>query len=410
MSVAPPPAIYTSTNDLNIVKNIFVPQYRFNGTYFEASVNTQLPGNVAVGSNGSTYAMTLNGYAVMTLSDLQDWAHWYASSNLNMNSNAITTISRVTFLGSNPAARYTIDATSGTINVSQYWLKNVALTLSGGLPAWSYYPAVANVNMTGKTISGTSAIVFASGGVISTPASNTFAFSNAYGEKVRINASGQLSIGTITQPNNYILDVSGPSLFSFPVNVANHDAGILTQNSFFINSAVQAGSTYDVDIGCKGASTRLYLNTNGARQVQLDTGGNMTLLTGYINVFDSTLSNNIGGVTLQNSNIISTYNLNIPAGSITTFTLTPTNKSVCFIIPSNSTTTFSSLVFPLNATGLTSGAYWTIKNASTGAVTRSITISQGTILNAVNTTSISLTANQLATFVYSGTGTGYYQL
>ena len=154
MSVAPPPAIYTSTNDLNIVKNIFVPQYRFNGTYFEASVNTQLPGNVAVGSNGSTYAMTLNGYAVMTLSDLQDWAHWYASSNLNMNSNAITTISRVTFLGSNPAARYTIDATSGTINVSQYWLKNVALTLSGGLPAWSYYPAVANVNITGKTISG----------------------------------------------------------------------------------------------------------------------------------------------------------------------------------------------------------------------------------------------------------------
>jgi hypothetical protein len=265
--------------------------------------------------------------------------------------------------------------------------------------------------MGGKTISGTSAIVFASGAVISTPASNTFGFSNAYGEKARLNASGQLSLGTTTQPNGYTLDVSGGSLFSFPIRVANNDLGInLTQNSFFIDSAVQAGSTYDVDIGCYGPSTILYLNTGGIRQAKLDTAGNLTLLRGFVNVSDSTLSNRIGGVTLQNSHVTSTYNLSVLPASATTLTLSSGTQSVCFILPTTSTTTFSSLVLPSNTTGILAGAYWTIKNASTGAVTRSITISQGTILNALNTTSISLTANQLATFVYSGTGTAYYQL
>ena len=302
MSVAPPPATYTATNDLNILKNIFVPQYKLSNGYYHASVNSQLPGNVTVGDTTTNYAITLNGARVTTLSDVQLWAHWYASENLNMNSNLIYNASSLKFLGGSLTSPYTIDATTGTINVSQYWLKGVALTLSGGLPAWSAYPAISNVNMNTKSISGVGFISLSSGGTLLSPASNAIAFSNAFGEKVRITASGSLSIGTTVGISGYSLNVSGASMFLSNIVVAK-DPVNSEGNAFFVNISTGANQDFDARIGAIGGNTNLFLCTGNVfpNKAKIDVGGDFTLIKGRFITTDVTLSSFIGGVTLQNS-------------------------------------------------------------------------------------------------------------
>ena len=401
MSVAPPPATYTATNDLNILKNIFVPQYKLSNGYYHASVNSQLPGNVTVGDTTTNFAITLNGNRVTTLSDVQTWALWRASENLNMNSNLVYNASSLKFLGGSVGSPYTIDATTGTINVSQYWLKGTALTLSGGLPAWSTYPATVNVNMNGKTISGVGYISLSSGGTLLSPASNAIAFSNAYGEQLRITASGSLSIGTTVGFSGYSLNVSGGSLLQTPVRVINASAHI-DSNSFFVETAPSAGGAYDVRMGTKGGNTNLFLctgNTLDPNMVKVDVAGNFTLLKGRFITTDTTLSSSIGGVALQNSYVTSRLNISLISGS--PLTLTAATQSTTFILTGNT----SSIVLPgINAS---QGMYWTIKNVSSGSM--NITPTGGSIPN-MPSPSFVMSSNVLLTIVYSGADSNYYAL
>jgi hypothetical protein len=400
MSVAPPPATYTATNDLNILKNIFVPQYKLSNGYYHASVNTQLPGNVTVGNTGTNFAITLNGARVTTLSDVQLWAHWYASENLNMNSNLIYNASSIKFLGGSLTSPYTIDATTGTINVSQYWLKGSALTLSGGLPAWSAYSASSNVNMNTKSISGVGFISLSSGGTLLSPASNALAFSNAYGEQMRVTASGSLSIGTTVGISGYSLNVNGGSMFLSNILVAadpvNNNA-----NSFFVNISTGAGVDFDARIGAKGANTNLFLCTGNAlpNKVKLDVAGDFSLLQGRFITSDTTLCSYVGGVALQKSYITSRVNISLISGS--PLTLTAATQSTTFILTGNT----PSIVLP--GANASQGMYWTIKNVSSGSM--NITPTGGSILN-MPSPSFVMSSNVLLTIVYSGTPSNYYAL
>jgi len=399
MSVAPPPATYTATNDLNILKNIFVPQYKLSNGYYHASVNSQLPGNVTVGDTTTNFAITLNGARVTTLSDVQLWAHWYASENLNMNSNLIYNASSLKFLGGSLTSPYTIDATRGTINVSQYWLKGVALTLSGGLPAWSAYSAISNVNMNTRSISAVGFISLSSGGTLLSPASNAIAFSNAFGEKVRITASGSISIGTTADITGYSLNVSGASMFLSNIVVAanpvNNDA-----NAFFVNISTGAGVDFDARIGARGGNTNLIFCTGNAFQdkVKLDLDGNFTLLRGLFATSDTTKSNYIGGVGLQNSYVTSRLNISLISGS--PLTLTAARQSTTFLL----TVSTTSLVLP--GANASMGMYWTVKNVSSGSM--SITPTVGSILNMPSP--FTMLSNALLTIVYTGTPSNYYAL
>ena len=417
MSLAPPPATYTATNDLNILKNIFVPQYQYSNGYYHALVNTYLPGNVTVGgapgspqggSTGTNFKIYVNGAPVMNLSDLQGWSFYYATSNLVMNSNSITTVSKLTFVGGNTGSSYMIDATTGTINVSQYWLKGVALTLSGGLPAWANYPASANVVMNGRSLSGAAFVSLSAGGTITNPASNVIGFSNAYGEQARITASGSLSIGTTAGFAGYSLNVSGGSMFKSPIRVVT-DPVNADAKTFFVETVPALGAAYDVRMGSLGGNTDLYLCTGGTatsgtfsntNRLKIAGGaGDVTVIGGSFTTSDPTKSCTVGGVGLQNSKV--TARLTISAVSDTALTMTSGNQATTFILTN---TGFNTLTLP--GTSSAQGMYWTAKNATGTSV--AVTTGGGTILNL--TSPFTLSANMLTTIVYSGGASNYYAL
>lgn len=248
MSVAPPPATYTATNDLNALKNIFVPQYQFSNGYYHAIVNTQLPGNVAVGNSTTGFLLTVNGAPTMTLSDLQNWSYYVATSNLVMNSNSITTVSKLTFVGGNTTNAFTIDAPNGLLNVSAYYLRGNFINLSGGVPAWARYPASANVNMVGYSISAAAFVSLSLGGTITNPASNVIGFSNAaFGETMRITQSGQLSVGTSAQFPGFSLVVNGSSQFKSSI-IMTTSGYTSSSNSFFVNGVPTTVGNADIQM------------------------------------------------------------------------------------------------------------------------------------------------------------------
>jgi hypothetical protein len=59
---------YASSTDVNIVRNVFVPSYTFNGSsgQFEVQLDTNLRGNVAVGDSNTNYSLKVNGSIVQT--------------------------------------------------------------------------------------------------------------------------------------------------------------------------------------------------------------------------------------------------------------------------------------------------------------------------------------------------------
>ena len=408
MSVAPPPATYTATNDLNIIKNIFVPQYQFSNGYFHASVNTQLPGNVTVGDSTTNFLMTVNNRVVMTLSDLQNWSYFYATSNVVLNSNAITTVSKLTFLGGSLGSTYTIDATTGTINVSQYSLKSVPLTLSGGLPAWAAYPASGNVNMNSFAVYQLSGLVMSSGAAIIGLPTGTIAFSNSGVERMRITPSGGLSVGTIAQYAGYSLNVSGGSILQTPVRILNL-SGQTESNSFFVQTVPSSSTNYDVRIGALGPNTNLIFCTGtpdtfaspfaNLNQAKLTPGGNFLLSNGYFSNVDPTQPNAVGGVGLQNSNV--TALLNISVGDFSTLALASSNRCITFIVTA---ATGNTINLTLPGSTVPKGTYWILKNVV--GSTQTVNVTGGTIVNTLAT----IANNGLATIVYSGAGGNYYAL
>lgn len=380
MSVAPPPATYTATNDLNALKNIFVPQYQFSNGYYHAIVNTQLPGNVAVGNTTTGFLLTVNGAPTMTLSDLQNWSYYRATSNVVLNSNSITTVSKLTFVGGNTTNAFTIDAPNGLLNVSAYYLRGTFINLSGGLTAWARYPATANVNVSGYTIVGAASVSLSSGGTITNPATNVIGFSNAaFGETVRITQSGQLSVGTSAQFPGFSLVVNGSSQFRSSI-IMTTSAYTANSNSFFVNSVPTTVGNVDIQVGALGTNTNMFFCTGGSVQqrLRLDSNGNFTVMNGKLTTTDSTLAHSVGGITFQNQNI-SAGSLSINGvpytGSVAAGVATINNTlsgNVIFTAGTNISlyTSGNSIVIGVSGStgGSSSGGVTTLNNIS-GAVT-----------------------------------------
>ena len=379
MSVAPPPATYTATNDLNALKNIFVPQYQFSNGYYHAIVNTQLPGNVAVGNSTTGFLLTVNGAPTMTLSDLQNWSYYRATSNVVLNSNSITTVSKLTFVGGNTTNAFTIDAPNGLLNVSAYYLRGTFINLSGGLTAWAQYPATANVNVSGYTIVGAASVSLSSGGTITNPATNVIGFSNAaFGETVRITQSGQLSVGTTSQFPGFSLVVNGSSQFKSSI-IMTTSAYTANSNSFFVNSVPTTVGNVDIQVGALGTNTNMFFCTGGSVQqrLRLDSNGNFTVMTGTLTTTDPTLPHSVGGITFQNRNI-SAASLTIngvpyASGGVSAGVASVNSLSGAITLTAGTNislyTSGNSIVIGVSgSTGGTSGGVTTLNNIS-GAVT-----------------------------------------
>ena len=361
-----------------------------------------------MGDSTTNFLMTVNNRVVMTLSDLQNWSYFYATSNVVLNSNAITTVSKLTFLGGSLGSTYTIDATTGTINVSQYSLKSVPLTLSGGLPAWAAYPASGNVNMNSFAVYQLSGLVMSSGAAIIGLPTGTIAFSNSGVERMRITPSGGLSVGTIAQYAGYSLNVSGGSILQTPVRILNL-SGQTESNSFFVQTVPSSSTNYDVRLGALGPNTNLIFCTGtpdtfaspfaNLNQAKLTPGGNFLLSNGYFSNVDPTQPNAVGGVGLQNSNV--TALLNISVGDFSTLALASSNRCITFIVTA---ATGNTINLTLPGSTVPKGTYWILKNVV--GSTQTVNVTGGTIVNTLAT----IANNGLATIVYSGAGGNYYAL
>lgn len=382
MSVAPAPVTYTATNDLNVLKNIFTPAYLYNGAYFTTRVDTHLPGNVSIGDSTTNFSNTLNGIQIATISHVQSWSQWSAGYNLNMNNNSILQVSNIAF-GGNSTGTYTINAPQGSINISSYFLNGRYTDLSGGIPSWATRPASSNVNMNSCNIQSVGNVTFASGVTLSS-SSNIIAFSNSGVETMRLSASNRVVIGAPTNQTPYGLTVSGGAIFLSNFYVTGNGPSASAPWSTASNSLSIIAGPNSAQIGAIGPSTNLLLGTAGTDQVQIDTGGTLTVLNAGISVPKGTV----------------TAFLDISAAT-SPVVLSSNNQARIFVVTAN---TSISLAGSTPARGM----YWTIKNAGSSTITNTVVAGSGTIINGVNPL-LTMSANALVTVVAYNSGQ-YYAL
>jgi hypothetical protein len=91
-------SVYSSTDQINLLKNIFTPQFQVGqGGYFHPTVHTYLPGDVEIGDPTTNYNLFLNGNALATDLKIAAWSGYPAISTLSMGSNSITGVTTISF-------------------------------------------------------------------------------------------------------------------------------------------------------------------------------------------------------------------------------------------------------------------------------------------------------------------------
>ena len=86
---------YASSVDVNLVRNVFVPSYTYDGArgQFMVQVDTNLRGNVNVGDINTQYLFRINGSVVQTVSSQPNWSTIPAVQSVNMNNYGLNNIS-----------------------------------------------------------------------------------------------------------------------------------------------------------------------------------------------------------------------------------------------------------------------------------------------------------------------------
>jgi len=86
---------YASSMDVNLVRNVFVPSYTFDGSLgqFSVQLDTNLRGNVNVGDTTTNYSLKINGSIVQTVSTGYHWSTLPAIQTVDMNGYGLINIS-----------------------------------------------------------------------------------------------------------------------------------------------------------------------------------------------------------------------------------------------------------------------------------------------------------------------------
>jgi hypothetical protein len=124
-------SVYSSTDQTNLLKNIFTPEFQFGaGGFFQPTVKTYLPGNVEIGDPTTDYHLFLNGNSLATDTTIAAWSSNPAISTLSMGSNSITNVCSMTFVSGNSfvGTTGTIQNLSGVRSLNGY-----ALTVSSAI-------------------------------------------------------------------------------------------------------------------------------------------------------------------------------------------------------------------------------------------------------------------------------------
>jgi len=444
-------SVYSSTDQINLLKNIFTPEFQFGaGGYFQPTVKTYLPGNVEIGDPTTSYTLRLNGNALATDLSIAAWSTYPATTNLGMTSNSILNLSSIQLVGGNSITTNvgTINNISGikTINGYPFTLSSaltfgsdkviigsgaglnisgsdiIALGLSAGygnqgtgLVAIGAL-AGAGTNICGHTVaigSGAGLSNSASGSVFIGYTSGTSNIGNnsvmigntaGYGNKgkgliaIGCNAGfSNLSSEVIALGTNACANNSGQTVIGI-----GYQAGRLNTASNVIALGNQAGYSNSAS-GCiylGNNSNNTYVPTvNSNTFFVYSAQANTPFLQGDMN------SNSLGIGTAP----VSGFGLALPGSIQSTLNLSSVTTSPLVLNSTNASTRFfiSNTLNISFATGSPTGAHWIVTNISTNSFNASIC--GGTVFGGLNVSLAGTSSNvaRSVTFVNAGSGNFY---
>jgi hypothetical protein len=450
-------SVYSSTDQINLLKNIFTPEFQFGAAgYFQPTVKTYLPGNVEIGDPTTDYHLFLNGNSLATDTTIAAWSSNPAISTLSMGSNSITNVSSLLFASGNSfvGTTGTIRNLSGvqTINSFPFTVSSdvvlgtdmIYLGASAGIGGSVAVSNVVAIGLRAGTSNASRGLVaIGTDAAFSNSGNSTIAIGLSAGFKnegnlnvfVGVNAGNgmknvngnNVAVGTNAglAANNSIRSVTlgvfagGASVKSFDCVSIGTNAGEQQNGSYIVGVGYQAArsniGTNVVAIGYNsGASNTgsncIFLGSNGLGST-VNSAPNTFYVYSTVNntpFLQGDMSGNTLGIgqtpapgfglavkgAIQNT-------LSISATAASTLTLTPNNAATRFFV--------SNVVTLTLPTAPPSGTYWVITNTSTAPV--AATITAGATVN--NVTSISLTSTisgvgRHVTIAYSGSGTNFF--
>jgi len=450
-------SVYSSTEQINLLKNIFTPEFQFGaGGFFQPTVKTYLPGNVDIGDPTTDYTLKLNGNALATDLTVANWSLNPAVSTLSMASSSIADLSSIQLVGGNNLTR-----TFGTINnlSGLRTINGFALTMSSAVILGSSTIYIGSGAGGTVSVSDAVAIGLRSGNA------NTKDGLVAIGRDSALNNTGNntVAIGLSAGINN----IGNANVFLGPNAGANMRDANGNNVAIGPGSGVDAGAIRSVMIGVGAGSgstlandtiaigTNACIGSHGSSivgvgyQAAYNNSGSAVVALGFNAGYGNTASNcvflgsnlatGMGANTAPNTFLIySTQGANLPflrgdmsantlgigkapvAGfglavqgaiqntvNISTVTsapliLTPANAATRFFVSAAVTLSFASTVTQ-------AGTHWIVTNTSTANVTANLC--GGTVFGLSAAVTLPATLSGLGrgiTFAYSGIGSNYF--
>ena len=452
-------SVYSSTDQINLLKNIFTPQFQVGqGGYFYPTVHTYLPGDVEIGDPTTNYNLFLNGNALATDLKIAAWSGYPAISTLSMGGNSITGVASISFqsggnfltgISGQIASLQGVSSINGfniclgsavTIGTDKVFLgasagffsgmlnDQVCIGCNAGASNISANNLVAIGQGAGSNITSTQSGIVAIGNrsawnlsgngqgvfigyyagdkssALSTVALGNYTASNntgsnvvALGNQAALNntSSDVVAIGTQAAQNN-----SGSYVVA-----AGYQAGQCNTGSSVVALGFRAGFNNSGGNNCVflGSNSDTFVNsanTSNNTFYVYSTTQNTPFLQGDMSA--NTLGIGVAptpgfALTVQGS-VQNRLNLSTATG---TLNLTSVNAATRFFVSGTVTISF--------ATGLASGTHWIVTNTSTSAVVANLC--GGTVQNSISSVTLPATLSGVGrgvTFAYTGSGTSFY--
>ena len=450
-------SVYSSTEQINLLKNIFTPEFQFGaGGFFQPTVKTYLPGNVDIGDPTTDYTLKLNGNALATDLTVANWSLNPAVSTLSMASSSIADLSSIQLVGGNNLTRNfgTINNLSGlqTINGFTFTMSSAVILGSstiyigsgaGGTVSVSDVVAIGLRSGNANTKDGLVAIGRDS--ALNNTGNNTVAIGlsaglnnigngnvcvglnagtnmkDANGNNVAIGPGSGVNAGAIRSVMIGVGAGSGSTLANDTIAIGTNACigsygssivGVGFQAAYNNSGSAVVAAGFNAGYG-NTASNCVFLGSNLAAGMVGNTAPNTFLVystkgTGLPFLQGDMSANTLGigkapvagfGLAVQGA-IQNTLNISTVTSS--PLILTPANAATRFFVSAAVTLSFASTVAQ-------TGTHWIVTNTSTGNVTAGL--SGGTVFGSTAAVTLPATLSGLGrgiTFAYSGTGSNYF--
>lgn len=454
-------SVYSSTDQINLLKNIFKPEFQFGGGgFFQPTVKTYLPGNVEIGDPTTNYSLVLNGNALATDLSIAAWSVYPAVSSIDAGTQSVVNVSSIQLLGGNSFTGTTAVLQNlsrvQTINGFNICLGS-ALTVGTEVIRLGQTTQTANTSVSDQVCIGLNA---GSANVGESLVAIGWGAGNGGTGGVRANASGfVVSIGRAAGQSNLAgygvfigyyagLCNSGTNTVSIGIS-----AGIGNKGSNVValgNQAASYNTSSDViAIGTQAAQNNsggyvvavgynAAFNNSGSAVVALglnagygNRGSNCIFLGSNSSTTGNTLSDTFyvysrqgGGIPFLQGDMSGNtlgigqapvagfglavkgsiqHRLNISAVTSSPLILTTANAASRFFVSNTLTLSFDTF------TSAQTGIHWIVTNTSTNSVIANLC--GGTVQNSLSLVTLPATISGIGrgvTFAYTGTSTNFY--